>query len=310
MKQETKRIILFLAITFALTYTAEIGFIWPLVGNRGLGTNVTAQLLTSVMMFMPAVGVILTRLFTKEGFRNHYLTWTWNKANMKYYLFAWVGPAVLTLLGGAVYFLVFPQRFDLDMSYLVSVYKENGRIMEPAALRTTIISQMAAAVVFAPLLNCITCFGEEWGWRGYLLPKMAKRFDLVPLLLINGIIWGLWHAPLTIMGHNYGTQYPGYPYLGIAAMCIFCIVLGILFSYVTMKTGSCIPSIIAHGAVNGFASAMVYFTDNGGNALVGPGITGIVGGLPMIITAILLIFMMKKEQTLEEYRGKDLQTDL
>ena len=310
MKQETKRICLFLIITFVLTYAAEIGFIWPLVSNRGLGTDVTAQLFTSVMMFMPAVGVVLTRLLTKEGFQDHYLKWTWNKANTKYYLFAWVGPAVLTLLGGAVYFLVFPQRFDFEMSYLVSVYEENGRTMEPAALRATILSQMAAAVIFAPLLNCITCFGEEWGWRGYLLPKMAKKFDLLPLLLINGVIWGLWHAPLTVMGHNYGTQYFGYPYLGIAAMCIFCVILGIFFSYVTMKTGSCIPSIIAHGAVNGFASAVVYFTDNGGNALVGPGITGIVGGFPMIVTSVVLIFMMKKDRTLEEYRGKDLHPDL
>ncbi len=310
MKQETKRIILFLMITFALTYMAEIGLIWPLVGKQGLGSDVNAQLLTSVMMFIPAVGVVLTRLLTKEGFRNHYLKWTWNKANTKYYLFAWVAPVILTLLGGAIYFLVFLQRFDFDMSYLVAVYAENGKIVEPSELRTTVLSQMAAAVILAPLLNCMTCFGEEWGWRGYLLPKMAKKFDLIPMLLINGVIWGLWHAPLTVMGHNYGTQYSGYPYLGIAAMCVFCIVLGILFSYVTMKTGSCIPAIIGHGAANGFASSMVYFTDNGGNPLVGPGITGIIGGLPTMITAVLLIYIMKKERTLEEFRGKDLHPNL
>ncbi|HOO29111.1 MAG TPA: CPBP family intramembrane metalloprotease, partial [Lachnospiraceae bacterium] len=124
-----------------------------------------------------------------------------------------------------------------------------------------------------------------------------------PLLLINGLIWGLWHAPLIVVGHNYGTEYDGYPYLGIAAMCVFCIVLGIFFSYVTMKTKSCFPSIIAHGAVNGFASAGVYFTDNGGNAFVGPAITGIVGGLPFIITAVILAVLMKRDHTLETYNA-------
>lgn len=300
-KLTNKRIILYLLITFILTYAVEIGVIWRLVGSKDIAFNGTARLITSVVMMFPAIGVILTRLITKEGFQKHLLKWTWNKKNTKYYLLAWIGPVVLTLLGGLVYFLIFPERFDINMGYLVSVYKESGITVSGAAVRTTILSQMAASLVLAPILNCIACFGEEWGWRGYLLPKMGTKFKLIPMLLINGVIWGLWHAPLTIVGHNYGLEYAGYPYLGIFAMCIFCIVLGIFFSYVTMKSGSCIPAIIAHGAVNGFASTCVYFTDNGGNALVGPSITGIVGGIPFIITVVILLVLMKKDHTLETF---------
>ena len=32
-------------------------------------------------------------------------------------------------------------------------------------------------MLMAPLLNLIPCFGEEWGWRGYLLPKVAQRMS-------------------------------------------------------------------------------------------------------------------------------------
>lgn len=96
----------------------------------------------------------------------------------------------------------------------------------------------------------------------------------------NGIIWGLWHAPLTIIGHNYGLDYPGFPYMGILAMCLFCTVIGILFSYVTIKTGSCLPAALAHGALNGFASAPSLFTKAGfGNPIIGPLSTGIIGGI-------------------------------
>ena len=79
------------------------------------------------------------------------------------------------------------------------------------------------AVLLAPVLNIVTTTGEEWGWRGYLVPKLTEKLSVVPTLLISGIIWGLWHAPLTVMGHNYGLGYSGYPYTGILAMCAFCV---------------------------------------------------------------------------------------
>ncbi|HOO27034.1 MAG TPA: hypothetical protein PLU43_01110, partial [Lachnospiraceae bacterium] len=181
MDNERKRVYLFLAITFVLTYAIEIGILWPLVGNKSAATTVTEQGIKASMMFIPALSVVITRLITKEGFKNHYMKWTWNRETTKYYIFAWIGPAVLVLCGALLYFLIFPQRFDINMSYLVSVYKENGTAVAAADLRKTIISQIAAAVLIAPLLNCVTCFGEEWGWRGYLLPKLAKKFSLIPL---------------------------------------------------------------------------------------------------------------------------------
>lgn len=51
--------------------------------------------------------------------------------------------------------------------------------------------QIAVGVLLGPLLNIATMFGEEWGWRGYLMPKLAQRLSIVSTLLISGIIWGL-----------------------------------------------------------------------------------------------------------------------
>ncbi len=136
---------------------------------------------------------------------------------------------------------------------------------------------------------------------------MMNKFKLLPMLLINGVIWGLWHAPLTALGHNYGLSYPGFPFTGIFAMCIFCTVLGIIFSYLTIRTKSCIPAVIAHGSLNGFAAVAMYFTVDGGNPFVGPGATGIIGGSAFILTAIILYYLLKKANLAEKETEKSLR---
>ncbi|MDF2484272.1 MAG: hypothetical protein K0R46_440, partial [Herbinix sp.] len=163
--------------------------------------------------------------------------------------------------------------------------------------QTTMLIQVGTALLLGPLLNVINCFGEEWGWRGYLLPKMNRKFNILPTLLINGVIWGLWHAPLTTLGHNYGLDYPGFPYIGILAMVIFCTVIGTFFSYITIKTNSCVPAIFAHGSLNSIASVGIYFAIGGGNPFIGPAPTGIIGGIGFIIVAIVMaVLLIKREK--------------
>ena len=165
----------------------------------------------------------------------------------------------------------------------------------PVPLHVLLIIQGIEALFIGPILNFFTCFGEEWGWRGYLLPKMSEKFSLIPMLLINGVIWGLWHAPLTAIGHNYGMGYSGFPFTGILMMCLFCTVLGVFFSYISLKTKSCIPAVLGHGAVNSFSAIGIYFTKDGGNPFIGPAPTGIIGMIPFIIVGILMILHLKKK---------------
>ena len=125
-----------------------------------------------------------------------------------------------------------------------------------------------------------------------MMPRLLAITTPGKALTAGGVIWGLWHAPLIALGHNYGTDYPGYPWLGIAAMCVFCIAIGILLTWLTVKTESCIPAAVAHGALNGVFSVGVLFTADGGNPFIGPAPTGIVGGLPMLVLAALAAWWM------------------
>jgi len=292
-REEGKRILLYIIVTFVITYLVEFGIMYTRVGLRGINTDSLASTLYFLIMFIPALSVLIVRLATKEGFENHYLKWTWNKGRGKYYIFAWVFPFLITILGAIVYFIVFPDSFDANVSYYIKAVKMPD--LNPASVRSTLISQALTSLILGPVINCISCFGEEWGWRGYLLPKMLKKMQVLPAIIISGIIWGLWHLPIIIMGHNYGTDYFLFPYMGIIMMCLFCISLGAILSYVTIKTDSCIPAIIGHGAINGIASVGIYFTYDGGKALLGPAPCGLIAGIPLYISAVIICIKLSKE---------------
>ena len=298
-KQTLARILIYIGITFALTWLYCLLLIYPLANGESL-TGVPAialQLLVAACMFFPAIGVLLTRLITKEGFKDHWLHPRLKK-NIRYYLLAWFGPGVLTLLGMVLYFLIYPDNLDLSFGYMYKTLEAAGAPMEtlPFSMGVLMLVQFVQALFLAPAMNFVTCFGEEWGWRGYLLPKMRSLLPTVPTLLITGMIWGLWHAPLTIIGHNYGIDYPGFPFTGIAMMCLFCVTLGIFMSYVTLKTGSCLPAVIAHGAVNGIAALGIYFTFDGGDPFIGPAPTGFIGIIPFLVLAVFMTVSLKKKE--------------
>lgn len=298
-RQDLIRVLVYIGITFAVKWLYCLAILYPVIRGETLSgvPSMAAQLLTMVVMFFPALGVVLTRLVTKEGFRNCWLRPNLNK-NLKYYLLAWFAPGVLTFLGAGVYFLFFPDNLDLSFSYFVETLEAAGAPMEtlPIPIGLLMAIQCVQGLFMAPVLNCIPCFGEEWGWRGYLLPKVSRLLPTVPTLLITGVIWGLWHAPLTIVGHNYGVGYPGFPFAGIGMMCLFCVTLGIFMSFVTLKTGSCLPAIIAHGAVNGIAALGIYFTSDGGNPFIGPAPTGIIGMIPFLLMAIFLVVKLTQKK--------------
>ena len=298
-KMDLRRVLVYVLVTFGLTWGYCLLIVYPLANGEALNgiPSLATQLLVAAAMFFPSIGVLLTRLITKEGFKDAWLQFH-IKGNIRYYLLAWFGPAVLTFAGMGIYFLIYPASLDLSFGYFTATLEASGAPIEtlPIPIGLLMVVQCVQAVFMAPALNFVTCFGEEWGWRGYLLPKVSKHFSTVPTLLITGIIWGLWHAPLTIIGHNYGLGYWGFPFTGIGMMCIFCIVLGVFMSFVTLKTRSCIPAILAHGAVNGIAAIGIYFTFDGGNPFIGPAPTGIIGIIPFAVTAIFMAVSLKRNE--------------
>lgn len=308
-----KRIAIYLGFTFAVTYALEIFVIGNLMNNAALAPVFT--LLVGAMMFIPALGVLFTRLVTKEGFKDAWILPNF-KGHVRFYILAWLLPAGLIIIGAALYFIIYPNLFDPAMGYMAQSYAAQGLSLESPAVQSMTLLSIAVGLLFSPVLNILNATGEEWGWRGYLVPKLSEKMSVVPTVLLSGVIWGLWHAPLTILiGHNYGFGYAGYPFTGILAMCGFCIVMGTLFSYVSLRTRSCLPAAIAHGTLNGMAATGVVFISgvDAVNPFVGPVPTGIIGGIGFIVAMVILIVIMvrleKKQQLIAPPKQAAVEPD-
>lgn len=193
-------------------------------------------------MLTPALANLLTRLITKEGFARSYLGLNF-KGNAKYYAASvWVKVAevvICCLLIWAVFCgeLSFSEAFPLD--------ELNTR------MGTFLFQLSAAIIIFFP------AFGEEWGWRGYLMPKLTELMGRPAAIVVGGVIWGLWHAPLTVSGHNFGTDYDLYPWLGILIMCVMCILMNAFLTLLTEKTKSIYPASFCHMINNSLGAGTI-----------------------------------------------------
>lgn len=275
---DVRRVGIFIAIAFGLSWL----FALILYLNGGLESPLALPLLALGFMMMPALANVLTRVITREGWSN-----AWLRPNIRrgwpYWAAAWVLPPLLVIIGGAVYFLVYPQFFDPNLTQLQEMLPQTG--INPWVV---IALNIAQAILIAPVINGLFTFGEEFGWRGYLLPK------LMPLggrkaVIISGIIWGVWHWPIIAMGHNYGVGYPGYPWSGMLMMVWFTVMLGAFVSWVTLRGGSVWPAVIAHAAINGMGALPALMMQGEPNRLIGPFAAGALGGIAITVVGLALL---------------------
>lgn len=188
-------------------------------------------------MCTPMIAHILTRVITREKATVKELLLPANlRGNVKYYL-----------LSLGIPFLMFTISTVAIIIYFVDDYN----------IKDCLIYNNVDEFILSILINISTslfmfyvCLGEEYGWRAYLTPKLETLMPEPLALIVSGIIWGMWHAPLIKDGFNFGTGYKFFPYAGYIGMCFMCIFMGAFFTWVTKKTKSAYPSAIAHTAID------------------------------------------------------------
>ncbi|MBQ3856264.1 MAG: CPBP family intramembrane metalloprotease [Ruminococcus sp.] len=227
------RLLIFLVLAFGIAWIPAV------IMNKKIGYEewfVTDHyfIFVQFVIFAPAIANVLTRLITKEGFGQTYLRLNL-KGNVRYYILAAAIPIAVGLITGLAATLIYG-KWDL------------AEIRSHATWKTALGFLLSTATA-GPLIAFQT-FGEEFGWRAYMNQKMEPLLGTVGTCILGGIIWGVWHAPLTIEGHNFGKDYAGYPYAGIALMALFCTLHGIMLMWLVKKTGSVIPAAIFHAVNN------------------------------------------------------------
>jgi membrane protease YdiL (CAAX protease family) len=271
---ERKPLVWFLGITFLISWPL---FLAPLLftGMDALSKQLLTQGLWACAMWGPGAAAIISTVFIeKQPF--HVLRL--NTLGIKrYYLWAWLLPVGLSVLGGIFTLLFGIAELDLNFTAMREMMGSTPR-MENVSLAVIIGTQIALAILLAPFLNVLFALGVELGWRGYLLPK------LLPLgqwkaIFISGTIWGLWHVPAIVQGLNY----PGYPILGIFMMIAFCILCSTIFSWMYLNTRSPWAAALAHGSINAVGGLPVLFFQPGFNIALGGTIATPMAWLGMIL---------------------------
>lgn len=290
---EAKRLAIYLVLSFSLTWIFFFAFI--LTGFRWNGEHPEMESFVALGMLLPVVSHVLTRWMTKEGFS---LT---GKGSMMlgihlrdgkwiYYVFAILVPWLSYELGHALILLLKPEIFDPEYYKVLGIEKEMAVLFPLNSIINGSLVSFAA-------------FGEEGGWRGYMMPKLTELLGTKKAVLAGGILWGLWHAPLTCVGHNFGTDYPGFPYLGILLMCVFATFMGILLTFVTVRSGSVWPAAILHGVNNASPSMLALFfnTERAEAFFQNPVLQWICQMVPVVIIgSVCLVLLCKKEKTVSK----------
>ena len=279
-----KRLAVFLGVTFGLSWTTwAIASVLTGAVTQGVSASLPMVVIVAVSMFFPLVGAFAANVAAPKEQRIDLGVRPRIRGNGRLYASAWLLPAVLTFIGGTLFFLVFPQLFDGDATQLRSALEASGVPADQLGL--VVMGQLLAAVTVGPLINTIPSLGEEVGWRGMLLPLLCERMSERRAAIVSGIIWGLWHAPIIAMGHNYGMSYPGFPVTGILTMVVACTSIGCLLSWLRLRSGSVWPCAVAHGAINAITNAGVLFS-TAGATLYGPSALGLVAGIPTMLLAV------------------------
>ena len=299
-----RRLVVYLGVTFALTWVLDIGAGLAL-GSFGHGEGATPLIVApiAISMFFPLVGALVANRASKPADRIDLCFRPFVRENVRYYVAAWLIPAILSALGCILFFAVNPQLFDPTFAgYLRTLEAAGGPAASSmpsadelaSAMPAMVAVTFVAAITVAPFLNAIPAFGEEAGWRGMLFPTLRELMSTRAAAIVSGIIWGVWHAPVIAMGHNYGMGYSGFPWAGIVVMTVACTAFGLTLCYLRLHTQSVWPCALAHGALNAVANAGVVFCA-AGQTLAGPSPLGYVAGIPMLVLGGYCFAKMPRE---------------
>ena len=281
------------ATALVIYLTGGLAYSQPLVS--GTPITVALVLVPTSYMFAPALAHGLTRLITREGWEQLYLRPYLGRA-WRTWIVAWLGPVLLTLIGIVVFFAVFPRFFEPSISYLreplEGVESQTGEPL-PLGVGALLVILILTAVFLSPILNSVFAFGEEFGWRAYLQPKLLPLGERRAMVAM-GIVWGVWHWPLIAMGHNYGLDYPGWPWLGMLVWVWVAFAIGTVLGWLAIRGRSVWPAVIAHAMVNGTAGLGLLISSGDPSPLLGPLPAGLVGSVGWSAAALWILWMWPK----------------
>ncbi len=277
-----------LILNFSLSWLLALAAY--LAGLKFVG--LTAVIVGIIYMLIPALSVfVLSKFVWKTPLKN----WGIRKPQNKIIFWAILFPYFIVALSIGISLLFPGIKFQPQMEGMIAKLGANLPPESLVAMKDQISSLggllpliiLGQSIIAGLTVNALAAFGEEYFWRGFLLKQFSK-FGWLKSSLTIGFIWGLWHAPLILQGHNY----PEHPIAGVFMMIIWCILLSFSMVYFTVKTKSVFTAAWLHGILNASAGFGLLWISNASDLLVG--VTGLSGFIAFTILNLILFFIDKK----------------
>lgn len=277
MHHRRSTVLIWIALAFGISWT--LAGLFALAGGRW---GSPASTLVGVgFMFGPALATLLVR--TRTDFERPF----WRRLRQdeaiffkpdRWFAVAWLLPVLLAVVTLGASLLVPGVSYTPGMEAMIARYADQFTPEQLAEMQAQtealplhpFVIGILAALVAGPTVNAIAAFGEELGWRGFLQRELAP-LGFWRASLCVGAIWGIWHAPLILQGHNY----PDHRVLGVAMMVLFCMLWAPILGWLRLRSGSVIAASIAHGAINAAAGLPILVIAGGNDLTVG--LTGVAG---------------------------------
>jgi membrane protease YdiL (CAAX protease family) len=273
-----KKVILFVGLTFFANWLMAILF-FAFGGRWGTAASL---LMAASYMFVPMViTIIVQKSIYKEPLKEPLgISFKLNR----WFLIAWLLPPIIAFATIGVSLLFAGVEYCPEMTGLLERYKsivtaEQLQQMQnfPSVFRShPILMGLLLGLIAGVTINAVAGFGEELGWRGFLQRELGF-LGFWKSSVVIGIIWGVWHWPLILRGHNY----PQHPVIGIFMMVVLCVLLAPIFSYVRLKAKSVIAAAIIHGSFNATAGISIVAVKGGNDLAVG--VVGLAGFVVLVI---------------------------
>ncbi|WP_067198031.1 CPBP family intramembrane glutamic endopeptidase [Microbacterium sp. XT11] len=259
----------------------------PLWLGSGLREPIAAILLP-LMMFTPALAALVVTVAFRvppRGARARGLgLWPLRPAKrvVGSIVLGWLAPPVLVAAGVLVAAALGFVRLDLTFSALADQLARavpEGTPLPPVGV---VVAAQLAALPIAALVNSLFAFGEELGWRGWLVPALRPLGTWLALIA-SGVIWGVWHSPVILLGYNFGRT----DITGVLFMVGGCVAWGVLLGWLRLRSASVWPAVIAHGALNASGGLVLLAAASAPDlALAGP-----LGVAAWIVLAVVIAML-------------------
>jgi membrane protease YdiL (CAAX protease family) len=214
-------------------------------------------------MFCPAAGAVITKLlyYRKESVLGFHIP------KVRYIVMALLIPLIYLGISYGIFWQISGEGFPLSFGF-----------------------ETIPEWIFGILMSSVLAFGEELGWRGFLLPRMTAAWNVIIAVIASGIIWGVWHMPLMVSGLYQSGTVMGYQ---LTFFLFETVILTGILAFLRLKSDSLWPAVILHGTHNFLDQAVFGPVTTGADSAYFAGETGFITAIVMGLILVLIVVRTK-----------------